>query len=398
MKGFAWVLPIVALASVTGRAAVFVYPRADCIVMDRNWGGPNALYQYRFTGNDYDPNGYVQFGYTSFQATDTTISQGNNNILVQDPQFRNQPTLYHPGTHLDSWGTTWDPSIGLSWFLNGAFATADTSLPACPGMSAAGGPLPPQIAPLGVASGQTVRLTVFPSMGSGGCSGTLSFADGSGTLIRPTAGPGVLAPLITQVNLSAKQVFYIELVGSAVTTAGHRMLIQPRFVTNSYDSCQTSVEVYATSTGVTAAMSRPMQPVYQYGFDPQSLSAGQTLRVNVAAAQGQSCGAAVSFADASGAVLGSSLNTTLAAGTAASIDLPSTSVPGLTGWAGGHVPVVPQVYTVATGAGTGYPGPLLPKGILANGVLVSETCFASVEIFDTLTGYTRSVQNPQPIH
>ncbi|HLH18744.1 MAG TPA: hypothetical protein VKX45_16110 [Bryobacteraceae bacterium] len=164
-----------------------------------------------------------------------------------------------PGVHTNVFGTAFDPSIGLSWFLNGAYPTADRA---------------------------------------------------------PHPRAAALYHFLP-------------------------------------DSCQASVEVYATATGVSAATTRPIQPLYQYGLDPQGLSAGQTLRVNLAAPASQSCGAVVSFADASGNPLTNSINPltltqTLQPGTAAYLDLPSTSIPGLTGWSGGHVPVVPAVHTLAT--------------------------------------------------
>lgn len=375
MKPIGWVVLMAGLSALPGWAAVFVFPRADCVVVNR--GG---LWQNLWNSYD-DPPAYAQFGYVAFIATDQTVPLGSNNIFVQDPQFRNQPATFHTGFHTNVFGTYFDPSIGLSWFLNGGFATADPSLPACPGMSAGGVPLPAQFAPLGLASGQTVRLSVTPTTGSSSCAATLSFADAGGNPIGSSA----------VVNPAAGRVSFIELVGSAHTTPGHRVLVQPVFTTSAPDSCQASVEVYASATGVTAATTRPIQPLYQYSFDPQSLSAGQTLRVNIAASASQSCGAAIHFTDASGNPLGNTLTQTLAAGTAAYLDLPSTSVPGLTGWSGGHVTVFPKADVSPARNGN-------TIGTLSNGFLVSETCFASAEIFDTLTGYTRSVVNPQPLH
>lgn len=377
-----------AAASVQGWSAttLFVFPAAGCTMTDRGYSGNYPLWRNVLTDHG---DTYAQFGYTSFQATDVTIPEGNNNIFVQDPQFRNQPTVYHPGVHQNVFGTTFDPWIGLSWFLNGggtgggSFATADASLPGCPGMSVNADPLPPQFAPIGLASGQTVRLTVFPIRGNNNCTGTLSFADANGNPIGPSA---------STINIWTGQNAHLDLVGSSVTTAGHRIPIQPRFVSTGYDSCRTGVEVFATATGVTAATNRPIQPSYQYDFDPQGLSAGQTLRVNVSASAVQSCGAAVRFVDGSGNTLGGTLTVTLNAGASAYLDLPSTSVPGLTGWSGGHVAVQPILDTVATGNGTATVGKVVNGALLAD-----ETCFATAEIFDTATGYTRSLVNPQPV-
>src|SRR5262245_30911807 len=58
---------------------IFVYPRFDCL--DKYNPATNAATAY--------------FGYTSFMASDIAIPQGNNNIFIQDPQFRIQPTVFH---------------------------------------------------------------------------------------------------------------------------------------------------------------------------------------------------------------------------------------------------------------------------------------------------------------
>jgi len=65
--------------------ATFVYPRFDCVDINP-YGNGTAV---------------AHFGYTSFQASSISIPQGSNNIFVQDPQFRNQPTVFLPGTHYD---------------------------------------------------------------------------------------------------------------------------------------------------------------------------------------------------------------------------------------------------------------------------------------------------------
>jgi len=359
---------------------LFVFPRADCVIKDPAWNSAHPLWRNLLNSDPGDV--YVQFGYTSFQALATSIPQGNSNIFVQDPQFRIQPTTFQPGTYVNVFGTIVDSSIGVSWFLNGAFATADLQMQLCPGMSADGGPLPPQFAPVGLASGQTLRLTVATgSRGLNNCSGVASFADSAGNIIRSQS-----------VSTGWIQSTYVEILGNTLTTAGHRVQIQPRF-TATGGSCQTSLEVYGSSTGITAALTRPIDPLYLYDFDPQSLSSGQTLRVNLGASQHQSCGASLTFADVNGNTIGPSLNVTLPTGTATYLDLPGSTV-GLTGWTGGHVPVRPLLYTIATG--------LAPNaqhiGLVSNNVLVDETCFASAEIFDTATGYTRSLANPQPMH
>ncbi|HLH18743.1 MAG TPA: hypothetical protein VKX45_16105 [Bryobacteraceae bacterium] len=384
MKRLYMLIFAAAVGCTPAMAAVFVFPRVDCVVNDQNHWGNYPLWQKVLDSSGGDPAAgesspsLAYFGYTSFQSSNVTIAQGSNNLFVQDPQFRNQPAVYNPGTHYYVFGTTFDPSIGLSWFLNGSFATATTMLPPCPGMSINGTPLAAQFAPVGVANGQTVRLKA-------NCTGTFSFADSAGNVIASNAG-------------AATGQRYFDLVGSTVATPGHRTLVQPRFS----GGCQTSVEVFATATGVTAAAAPPIQPYYQYAFDPQGLSAGQTLRINLAASPAQACGAHIAFQDISGNPIGPSLDTGaagLAAGTATHLDLPSTYVPGLSGWSGGHVLIWPVLYPeVTTGSVIANNNSYTTFGKVANNVLVDETCFASVEIFDTLTGNTRSVMNPQPIN
>ncbi len=132
----------------------------------------------------------------------------------------------------------------------------------------------------------------------------------------------------------------------------------------------------------------------------EGLSAGQTLRINASSALvsrsgGISigyCGAALSFTDSTGAPLGTTLSS---AGVpfVGYLDLPSASVPGLTGWAGGRVQVRPVLNTLA---------PNLPfandsKGSYSNGILDNATCMALVEDFDTLSGLTRILSKPEPV-
>src|SRR5581483_6364116 len=135
-------------------------------------------------------------------------------------------------------------------------------------------------------------------------------------------------------------------------------------------------------------------------FDMEGLSAGQTLRINasspVVSAHGSNgfgyCGAALSFSDATGAPLGTTLNSS-GVPFVGYLDLPSTSVPGLTGWAGGRVQVRPVLNTVVQ---SDFPNSLGEYG--NGGVLLSNTCLPSVEIFDTLSGLTRVLSKPEPVH
>jgi len=207
------------------------------------------------------------------------------------------------------------------------------------------------------------------------------------------------------VNLAVGQATSLDLVGaSPLVSPGQRKQVVPQFVDSSgqYRSCQASVEVFTTSTGVTVASSKWIQPVYQYDFDMQGLSAGQTLRINVSSpisgAEFGYCGAALSFTDATGAPLGTTSNSS-GLPHVGYLDLPSTSVPGLTGWAGGRVQVRPVLNTVVEQNLDN------PSGINGNslgnysaGVLVNDTCLASVEIFDTLSGLTRVLSKPEPVH
>jgi len=258
-------------------------------------------------------------------------------------------------------------------------------------MESGGTPLPHQFPPLGLANGQTIRINVLANR-AGSCTGTLSFADSS---LFNTIGPTPKS-----VNLASGQAASLDFVGAApIVAPGQRKQVVPRFIDSSgqYKACQASVEVFTSSTGVTVASSKWIQPVYQYDFNMQGLSTGQTMRINVSSPMTrgnseQGCGPVLSFTDSTGAALGPTLVQGTGSGGAQYLDLPSTAVPGLTGWAGGRVQVRPVLNTGA---------PSIPfsgaLGEYSNGVLFTGTCLASVEIFDTLSGLTRVVSIPEAV-
>jgi hypothetical protein len=261
-------------------------------------------------------------------------------------------------------------------------------------MASGGTPIPPQFPALGLANGQTIRINVLANR-VGSCSGTLSFVDSS--LFH------VIGPPAKVVNLASGQATSLDLVGaSPLVATGQRKQVVPRFVDSSGPptACQASIEVFTSTTGVTVTSTKWIQPVSQYDFDTQGLSAGQTLRINVTnplVGNGETgCGAVLSFTDSTGGPLGSTMNRGNATGGAYYLDLPSTSVPGLTGWAGGRVQVRPILNTVPPMSSSNQN--LIIIGESQGGVLLNATCLASVEIFDTLSGLTRVVNIPAAVH
>jgi hypothetical protein len=387
MKRLKWMLIAVVLLAWTSWGQIV--PRVDCATVDYGHNGSYPLF-FNLWGDQqagFPQTAYAQFGYFSYGTTTVPAGSSNEYDSFPVPGFAtvNPPTNFTPGTHLNVFGGGFAPSENGGWLLNGLDVVPDPSLPPCPAMLASGTPFPPQFAPLGLANGQTIRINVLANR-AGSCAGTLNFLDSSLNAL----GRAKL------VNLASGQGTSFDLVGtSSLVSPGQRKQVVPQFVDSSgqYRSCQASVEVFTSSTGVTVASSKWIQPVYQYDFDLQGLSAGQTLRINVsspaAGNQTTGCGAALSFTDATGAPLG---NSSSGSGVpfVGFLDLPSTSVPGLTGWAGGRVQVRPVLNTVSY-QNSGVTG-------FYDDVLVNQTCLASVEIFDTLSGLTRVLSKPEPVH
>lgn len=353
-------------------ATDFVYPVSSCTITDNGHTGPYPLWYFNYQNGPPD-DGYgtvmATFGYSNLAFETVNIAQGNENQFIQNPELRNQPTSFASGQYPYVFATTLEPGIGLTWFLNGTYATVAANEPLCP-VAGANGFLPGQFPPIGLANGQTIRI-------NSACGGTLSFVDQAGNAVG-------------QSLTAASGSIYLDLVGtSALVPGGGRKLVQPIST-----GCQSGVEVYASSTGVTAAFMPALQPAYQYSFAPLGLSADQTIRFNISASASEGCGAFLKFTDGNGNTLGNTLSQRLAPGEAANLDLPSTLAPGLSGWYGGHVEIWPVLQTMATqttvDGGT-------QIGLFANGLLESETCFASVEIFDTLTGLTRVIELPQRV-
>ena len=389
MKRLKWMLIAVVLLAWTGWGQVV--PRVDCLTVDYGHSGSYPLFFNLWGDQATEPQtAYAQFGYYSF-GNSTVAAGGNDEYGTFSPQGYpsvTPPTSFTPGMHLNVFGGGFTLGQPTGWVFNNNVVVPDPSLPPCPAMFAGGTPLPPQFAPLGLANGQTIRINVLANR-AGSCTGTLNFLDSS----LNAMGRSKL------VSLASGQAASFDLVGvGPLVSPGQRKQIVPQFVDSSgqYRSCQASVEVFTTSTGVTVASGKLIQPVYQYDFDMQGLSAGQTLRINVMSPlfgnNIGNCGAALSFTDATGAPLGHTFNGS-GVPLVTYLDLPSTSVPGLTGWAGGRVQVRPVLNTVASQINAN------SLGFYANGgVLLNDTCLASVEIFDTLSGLTRVLSKPEPVH
>jgi hypothetical protein len=75
------------------------------------------------------------FGYVSSFDTTVHIDVGPNNFFSPGVLFRNQPTDFDPGLHLNAFATSFQQSIDqpqITWFLNGAFVVANgASGPSC---------------------------------------------------------------------------------------------------------------------------------------------------------------------------------------------------------------------------------------------------------------------------
>ena len=312
-----------------------------------------------------DPSGGLSsawFGYDSLSSISVFVPAGENNFFLESPHLRSQTANFDPGVHPYAFSTTFRPAEGLHWILNGAFGVVvpGQGLPVCP---AAIGPA--LFAPVGLASTQTVRLTVAGNA-TGTCSATLGFGDAGG---NPVGGS-------KSVILVAGQSDFLDLAGSALPAGSAHREVQPLVSIDPSSgplACQPNVEIFATASAVTAVSVSSQIPAIQPVFPMQGLASGQTLRVAVSAYPGSSCQVTLGFAASDGTAVGPTSTANLTSGQAAFLDLPSALVPSLVGWVGRRAQIRPVV-TVAGGA-----------------------CLASSDIFDTLTGLTRLVVNPSPL-
>jgi hypothetical protein len=331
----------------------------------------------------YQSQGIAFFGYTNINADIATVPIGSNNFFLQFPLDQGQPTTFYSGDHNDVFAVVSDPSAGLTWSVDNGFADASATPlnQVCP--AAVTGP---EFGPIGLAAGQTMRLKVT---GNDSCTAILGFADSTGTPIGPSSAA---------VTLTNGQVGYLDLTAASLhLTTGHGMEIQPQIKAgfNVKLACQPTVEIFGSSSGAGLVIHHPQTPQIQPVFPAQGLSEGQTLRVSVAAPAGYTCSARMGFSDANNKTIGPASSVALTSGNLASLDLPSTLVPGLKGWTGTRAEFRPNLTMLGS-----------PQ-VAAQGVIdpvtfeqtsypsLANVCLATAEVLDTFSAATRLISNPE---
>ena len=315
---------------------------------------------------DQSSFGLAAFGYSNINAQALTIPVGINNFFLQFPLDQNQPTVFETGDHFNVFVDEFNPSEGFTWSLDSSYADASSlssSLPICPAAF-----IDPQFAPIGVVSGQTLRIKAVAY--SGNCDLELGVANGP----------------VKSVSLAYGQVGFLDVTADTLTTTGRNgarkeFLPIAHATTGDLRSCQVSAEVYNSQLGMTVTSEKPQMPQYQPIFDSQAVVTGETLRIGVAAPLGFQCGGTASFQDGNGNLLGPSQLLNVASGSMEYFDLPSHKISALKAGAGSRVEVVP-LFTVT------------PPVINTPNVSV---CLLSVQTFDSLSGDTRTIVTPQPL-
>jgi hypothetical protein len=233
------------------------------------------------------------------------------------------------------------------------------------------------LAPVGGAYGQTVRLTVAASAGA-------RCALSAGLLL-----PAQPAPVeARELDLAPGQIGVVDVsVTRLLGRPGRRVELLP-YVEPRAGSCLVSTEVFEQVTGRTMALSKAVIA----GFDPQpdppadfglllpatGAVPGQIVRLGVARGFDPQpeppahCTAILAFADARGATVGRTLAIDLGEGEAATLDLdPSLLLPATPG--ARRAIVQPRLLLPAAGGGS------------------TSGCVASLQLVDTLTGWTTAI-------
>jgi len=225
--------------------------------------------------------------------------------------------------------------------------------------------------PVGVGFGETLRVNVHPPSP---CIWDLliTLDDGSPVV---NMNFNLATPTISTYPFDGNQVS--PTLGSRIELLVSLTVSTP---TTAASTCQPtgSVEILETATGLTSLVVAPIQippgptqatyPV----FGPAGMGTLQTARLNILAHPPNPCYGILSFQNAAGNPIGTSKVVTLSAGTADFLDLPS-EMAGVGFF--GHAEVQP-VFTPTAG--------------------VASVCSGSVEVFDQLTGWSRTLVPPGP--
>jgi hypothetical protein len=200
----------------------------------------------------------------------------------------------------------------------------------------------------------------------------LGFADMKGNPLGTTS----------TVSLGPGQIQSLDLpLGQFVKNVGDRIEVQPLISQASGATAEVVPPIRATVQLLDQVLGVESleAPLPQAGASslelvPQALSAGLTMRLNVAATRVGSCIGQLGFSDLNGSPLGPTLAVNLSQGTGTSLDLTASSL-GLTT----HPIEVQPIVSIAAS----------PTG----GPQTTSVCQTSVEVFDRLTGRTQSYQS-----
>jgi hypothetical protein len=172
---------------------------------------------------------------------------------------------------------------------------------------------------IGLVRGQTLQLNIsaFPPEP---CFATLGFQDANGNPVGTTMN----------VTLQPGQSASLTLNGDTLTpVAGKRVQVQPTVTLTAgvANQCNASAEIFdnllgLSSVAVTGSAGWPSTPT----FGMIGVTALQTVRLNVVAYPPDPCIGTLSFVNAQGAQVGTTLNIQLAPGQAASLDLPGIAL------------------------------------------------------------------------
>lgn len=224
-------------------------------------------------------------------------------------------------------------------------------------------------APVGIVAGQTGRLDVH-AVAPNSCNGVATWQDASGNILKTAA---ISLPAGQSTTLDWKDTGYnsrTEITPSLVPTRDG----------NGNTGCLATTEVFDNLTGYTRVAINANRVLKDPGPAQQPAGPGQigiglfeTARLNVTGVSPNSCIGQVSFTDAIGNALGSTLSVNLGPGQSTSLDLNGNM---LVRRIGQRVQVQP-VLTITPGT--------------------PSLCNASVEVYEQFFGTTMAVADPSPL-